>query len=279
MRRMINLYRENVIKMISGASFFAAVIAALIIFATAVVYVEPLGGKEYSILRLLSMKNTKAVLEDGSLNFTGIFLDGSIGYMEIFAPIVASIPYISIMSSERMNSNFRFEIFRVGRKTYSFGNLFAAVTVGGLIMCAAYMVYGMITYAVLLPGTGNTLMREDVWIIVKKLMGMFFYGSVSVIPTVFISAFVRNKYIVLCIPFMLNYFLNMFLSSVKITSITLNPTVLCIYDYMFPMKMQDIMFAKPSGWMTGLLMYAVNGALSGMLYDYWLKKSMEKGGI
>ena len=299
MRRMINFSRENVFKMVSEVSFFAAILAALVLFSTAIVYVEPLGGKEYSVLNLLAGKNTKKVLADESLNVFGIFLDGNIGYMEIFAPIVASIPYISIVSCERMHSNFRFEIFRVGRTTYAFGNLLAAFIVGGFIFCVAYAAYGITLYVIfhgglfhegiirggimregiIRGGMGSVFMGENVTLIIKKLMGMFIYGGVSVIPTVLISAFVRNKYIVLFIPFMLNYFWNMFLSSVTIPFSTRYPMVHTIYDYLFPMKMKDILFVKSSCLITGLSIYALLGVVSGTIYDWWLKKGMEKGGI
>ena len=41
---------------------------------------------------------------------------------------------------------------------------------------------------------------------VIRSLEMFIYGMTSVMLTLLISAFVRNKYLMLCIPFMLNYF-------------------------------------------------------------------------
>ena len=53
-------------------------------------------------------------------------------------------------------------------------------------------------------------------IISKQLIYMFFYGMVSVAPAIMLTSIIRNKYLVLCIPFFLKYVLNQ--SCVKIQS-------------------------------------------------------------
>ena len=48
----------------------------------------------------------------------------------------------------------------------------------------------------------------------KKLMSVLAWGIINTIPCIALSEFIRNKYLILCIPFVLNYFISTFLSGI-----------------------------------------------------------------
>jgi hypothetical protein len=64
-------------------------------------------------------------------------------------------------------------------------------------------------------------------------VGIFVFGMTTVVLPFAVSAFIRNKYLVICVPFMMNYFLTVFLEKMygiapKLASIMLptNPAEL-----------------------------------------------------
>lgn len=44
--------------------------------------------------------------------------------------------------------------------------------------------------------------------IMKKLLSSFIYGCASTLPAFFLSSFCRNRYIILCVPFLLRFMLD-----------------------------------------------------------------------
>ncbi|MGN0375516.1 MAG: hypothetical protein ACI4EN_08460 [Butyrivibrio sp.] len=199
MKKFVRVFNQNRIKMVSGTAFIVACITALILFLSSTVYYSLDTGRVYNIISLLFSAERKSILDGGSISASELFYRENNGYMMMFAPIVAAIPYISVSSGSNNNNNLRFEIFRSGKTSYVLGNLFSAMTVGGIIFSVTYCIYGVVLYTVI--GVGSYILKD----VVLKIISMFLYGAVSVLPSYFLAVFIRNKYIVLCIPFMLNY--------------------------------------------------------------------------
>lgn len=65
----------------------------------------------------------------------------------------------------------------------------------------------------------------------KKLLSSFIYGGINAIPAFFLSSFCRNRYIILCVPFLMRFMLD---TATK--KITANSPDYNIYEMVFPFE-------------------------------------------
>lgn len=199
MKKFIRVFYQGCKKMFSSTAFFVAVIAATILFVSTNIYVSPDTGKAYNLLSILFSAEKETIICELGMSAADIFLRENSGYIIMFAPIVAAIPYISVSTKGNANTNLRFELYRSGKTAYVMGNLFSAMMVGGILIAFTYCIYGVMLCFVI--GVEHGVSQE----VVLKIITMFFYGAAASLPAYFLHIFLRNKYIVLCIPFMLNY--------------------------------------------------------------------------
>lgn len=211
--------------MYTNISFVMMIIFTTVIYMTNTIYVDSLINKSYNLFQIIGMKNKTENLEAYRVSFESVFLGTGSGYMSMFGTVIAVVPFVMLYSNARKNTNVRFEIVRTGKKEYIIGKFLSAMICGGCIIMLGYILYGMVAL-IALPGAkeqfeideiaGSFMATGSVRFLYGKLgirilyvirsLEMFIYGMTSVMLTLLISAFVRNKYLMLCIPFMLNYF-------------------------------------------------------------------------
>ena len=200
---LYSIYQE-IKKMITGYIFYGAIVAVLLINMSGNIAKDFTTSETYNLIQIIGMnsagKTELLTLNDATC--TKIFLHGSQGYLWMFASLLVSAPFVMLMCSAKKNNNIRFEIYRMGKFAYVFTKGVASVLVAGVIMCVGYGLYGIVLSIFLPTGEGLSL-----WMIVKRLTEMFFYGMSSILLTYCLSAVMKNKYLVLCIPFMANYLL------------------------------------------------------------------------
>lgn len=286
--------RQNLLKMYSGVAFIVAVVAAFFLLASSYIYIDDMNGKAYSILTLLFAPDRQTIIEKGGICARDIFLQENNGYIWMFAPIVSAIPYISIICMGNINNNIRFEIFRTGKSAYLWGNLLAAGIAGGSVMSISYIMYGIAEFFIITPhaGTGDVFQYyiATPWIhtiysvggiivlYILRVLAAFLFGVFSVIPSFILSAFLRNKYLVLCIPFMLNYFGTMFLGSItgKLMKYGKRYTAIRL-QYLLPASMQGIFVSENKEMGYKILFMVVSLLLSGIIYYICLERRCDCG--
>lgn len=219
--------------MISNYTFILAVIATAMVNISGTVVTEAVTSKSYNLIQLMFMNDTRKseLVEMYNITFSRIFLSGSQGNLWMFASIFASAPFVILMCSAKKNNNIRFEIYRMGKKKYVMTKGIAALLVGGLVMCFGYGIFSLTLKCILPAGV-----KLSGVIITKRFIEMFLYGMSSVIFTFVLSGLMRNKYLVLCIPFMANYLLKGIMEKPGLSESTIsqvaNPTALSyIFSY------------------------------------------------
>ena len=186
-------------RIFTSKEYWLSVLAAVVLLMSSVVYSDSFTGEEYTFWALFYDDTVQQALELGQISISRIILGYDSGYLWMFGPIIVGIPFVILNRTER------FVLFRIGKNRYVFAKLFSSIVAGGLIIVIAYLIYAMFG-----------MMYENILnlFLFKKLMSVLAWGIINTIPCIVLSEFIRNKYLILCIPFVLNYFISTFLSGI-----------------------------------------------------------------
>ena len=221
------MFKGEVKKYLSNYVFYVAIVAVALLLLSGTIFINPETGKQYNTFSMFNKSNLDMLLNIGRVNFYDVFLSESASYLWMFAPVLAGLPLSVLICGERKNSLTRFEVFRVGKKKYTLHKLFAGMVSGGLIFVIGYIIFLIVLYLLIyetkdvdMYGFGmNDYMVNNSQIckfafskigiaglILLKLVSVFLYGMFSTVITFAISSFMKNKYMVLCVPMIINYF-------------------------------------------------------------------------
>lgn len=181
--------------------YWISVLAAIFLLFCSIVGEDSATGKEYMFIQLFYDDTVRELLEFGRISISQIVLGQDTSYLWMFCPIIVGIPCILTGRTER------FVMFRTSKNKYLFSKYLSNLLASGMILFISYLVFALL---------GMVLTQENLWNIylVKKLLSVFFWGIYCAIPSIILSELVENKYLILCIPFVINYFMCMFLGSI-----------------------------------------------------------------
>lgn len=196
MKKFLNSLISDLNKIIVGYGFIASVVFVFLLCFTSVIYRDILNGKEYTVIEiLLSEKNfTNMEFSSQSILYTSVS-----PYITIFLPILSSIPFVTTLCAERSGGNIRFIITRTGKMVYCISKFLSALLSGMSSVMLGFVLYSV---AICISFECNIKVSE----LIKMYIGMAFYGAVSVLPALLLSAFIKNKYVVCCFPFIFMHF-------------------------------------------------------------------------
>ncbi len=223
------MFRVELGKIMTNVAFYLCIASVVALLLAGELFVDATTGEEFNIVNLLMSDNASELMEQHELHATDVIVRGVGGYLDMFTPIIVAVPFIMIVCGEKKNSNARFEIYRVGKNRFLFGKFLAAIVSGGLALMIGYMIFSGLIFAVL-PGKTGTLMeiQYNFWretdsfhkwffdsmgaggMIGLKFLRMFVYGAVSAVPAFGLSMFIKNRYIIISIPFMFFYLFDKF---------------------------------------------------------------------
>lgn len=277
MKKMMSIYAANLLKLLKSKQFVVAVLATFIIFMSATLYTDQFKGREYSGLSLLFGNDAREVLVDGVVNWDQIILTRNNGYIWLFAPILVSIPYISSVGAGSKNSSHRLEIFRAGKMKYILGKFLSAITAAGLVMSLAYLLYGIVLYLVFLKNGCTNIINTGMGPLLLKIASMFWYGVVSIILVFILSTIINNKYIVVCIPFMMNYFFVIFISRINIYRITTNEIYRNLFKYCEPSNQQEVFMGNGMEKIIGVAFGLILSIITILIYRISIERRVDCG--
>lgn len=219
------MFRQEMKKMIKNPIFLVAVLSAVLLLLSGNVYRSGITAEEFSVFDFMLSKDRKALLLESGLQSYDIILRGVGGYFQMFLPILASVPFTAVMCGEKKNNNTRFEIVRVGKNRYAWGKGFASAVTGGCIALTAYLIFCGIVLMVFPHGISEMNRIPNDYLIEKNIVcrflmkhmslaglgllkagRMFLYGAFMAMPAYGMSVVVRNRYMLLTVPFTI-YFL------------------------------------------------------------------------
>ncbi len=206
--------------------WLCAAMTAVICFASELCFDNDLNRY---ILIYEAFGNKDIWLTDTSYSAYNVFNRGCGVWFTMFAPIIAALPYVTAICEERVSQSIRYSISRIGKIRYSIGCVLSAFLTGGLVMTVGYAFFGVVCAAIF-PAMNeysatDIASFEQMFRIVQAdftiswydkiglaapvfilIFQMFLYGGLFALPALVICAFVKNKYIVICLPFFISYF-------------------------------------------------------------------------
>lgn len=235
---MIKTLKCDFHKTLLSAGFLAAIIVTFLLCFTENVYIETSTMRTYSVLEALFKFDAEFMQSQSSFYSLSVFKSAFSGYSAMFLPVLASFPFVFSQGAERNSGNIRFSIFRGKRLKYYFSKFLCAVLSGGVCITLGVILFGSFSFFAF-PGAGHYQQYELEFIaprgaaaeIVKKLLSSFVYGCVSTLPAFFLSSFCRNRYIVLCVPFLARY-----MQDTAVRKIIVNSTDYETYERVFPFQ-------------------------------------------
>ena len=267
LKRMLCSVWQELYKIVTNYIFLISVMGLAIIILSGTIVTEVGTFKEYNVFQLVFMQGEKRkkMIELYCLTYEQIFSSGTQGYLWMFVSVFVSAPFVVMMCSAKKNSNIRFELFRVGKTEYVLGKFFASMICGGFVMSLGYGLFSVVIHFIL--PVENAL---GIFEYVKRFTEMFFYGMTSTLLTYLLSGFMRNKYLVLCLPFMINYFVKTQLSRGKF----MGSKIISVVNPVSP----SYLFSAENGLTKWIIIYWTGAFIVGIiLYRFALERRCDCG--
>lgn len=220
---LFNNLLNDFVKKATGYGFYLGVILTFILCIFAPVYFDFSSCENYTTIRCLSEFNRTFMMNDITLCSYNIAIQGCDGFLSMFTPIIVSFVSVPIICDEYNSGNKRFNILRTTKFNYYISKYITSSICGGLVLMLGYCLYIIFSYS-FFPNVSNypLEMHQEFmdniinteprfeehgyfYMLLKKCMGVFIYGVIASVPAIILSNIIRNKYLVICIPFFVKY--------------------------------------------------------------------------
>lgn len=187
------------------------------------IYQDPHNNNMYSVIKSLMKYNREYMLNDKTFCSYTVSERGSGSWLSMFIPIISAFAFIPLVCDESESRFIRFSVFRSSKFSYRTSKFLAGCISGGLAVMFGYIIFIASVY-VLFPNISEyspeaqSMLSEEllytypevskhghVFLLGIRSLEMFLYGAVSAVPSVMLTSLMRNKYLVMCIPFFLKY--------------------------------------------------------------------------
>ena len=135
------------------------------------------------------------------------------GWLIVFAPMLLTVGYMISLSGERQNGQIRFVLMRSGKLRYCISKVCGGALAGGIIFLIGYAVFGLLMMIRFLSLSTLPVEEQEFYLmgstleveVVKRLIGAFLYGITGSLFGIGVAIVFRDKYMLICLPFMINY--------------------------------------------------------------------------
>lgn len=206
MREFITAFK----KIFTSGGFWLCVGATAALLFTTAVYTDQTTQNRYSVIRALTDLAAEERVRHYELCRTMVMRGARGSWFTMFVPIVTAFCFVPQMCIERGSSAVRFQIFRSSKLKYNFMQFVSgtaaagtAVLVGYMLFCGA--VYLLFPAPAVYSGWDAEMIAFYGSSFPKLTLEMVLYGMFWSIPAMFCTAVMRNKYLIMCIPFFAKY--------------------------------------------------------------------------
>lgn len=196
MKKLMRSLSVDLRKSFFGYGFLLCTLVVFLLCFASVIFTDSQTGKEYTALEIIADKSCLPNIEFSGINILHISVNP---YLTLFLPVLSSIPFVTLFCAERIGGNLRFIILRTGKTVYCLSKFLSALISGAVTVSFGFIMYS----AVILCVFGRDCSIAE---LIKIYIGIAVYGAVSVLPAFFLSAFIKNKYMICCFPFIFMHF-------------------------------------------------------------------------
>ena len=223
----INTLRQDTRKIFTSYGFWlSTILTTLLLFSTCIYKDET--NNALSVIGVLINYNKTFLLNNIEFCSMVVFKKSSSSTLDIFIPIIAALPYIPLFLDERNSGLIRSCIYRTGKLRYYLSKFVSSLIGGGCAIALGYMIFGVLIfflfpskneysvnlsqmYDCVITNCGSSSLTSiynkfgEIAIIIPQILSMFLYGAIATLPAFILSSLLRNKYLLMCIPFILKY--------------------------------------------------------------------------
>lgn len=206
---MRNIYTE-LKKLFTAPGVYICIAATVVLLFSAQVYTDHATQDRYSAISAAISFDREYCLREISLCSIAVMQSARGGWLTLFVPIITAFCFVPSICSQRDANAVRFQIFRSSKLKFSLSQYFSGIFSAGFATAAGYAVF-CTAAAILFPSPSEYGEFEAQMIMGSgfsfplALLGMWLYGIFWSIPAMFCTSFLRNKYLIMCIPFFVKY--------------------------------------------------------------------------
>lgn len=217
MKKAWNVFRVQTEKIMGNLSF-----VLLVLTVTAMCFLIPVmldDGRTmiHCLSALFSMTKAEFRMQE-SLRVDSVISRITSGYFVMFTPMLVSLSLLPALCGERESGVYRLMLARSGKKAGIAGTFLACVFCSGILMAAGYLLFAAIwgIHSVVLSGVSGmqSFMKTSVFVL-EKTAGVFTFGMMSAMWTYLVSLFVKNRYLLVGIPYIALWFLQRIASNIQ----------------------------------------------------------------
>lgn len=285
-------------KVLTSPGFYLCVLFTVILCFTAEAYTDYTEREVYSVLGVWLRFSREEMLMNTEMSAYEMLSKVTGGWMTTFVPIVAAFPFLPLLCDESTSKSIRYSVHRGTKASFVTGRFLTAMFSGGLaVLCgfalfagAVYLMFPNIsTYAPemqeqaewWLTGTYPLFSKFGYpYLVLQDFIELFLYGAFFAIPALVVSAFLKNKYFVLCIPFFFKYLVNYVFASVKIKAYesygTVDESVFTMLSATDPDALGDLFNYGETFWWN-LLLHVVLLLFAYLMYTIVMNRRVDFG--
>lgn len=220
---LINVLINDFIKKVIGFGFYSGIVFTFVLCIFAPVYFDFSSSENYTTIRCLFELERTSMLNDITLCSYNVAIQGCHGFLSMFTPIIVAFVSIPIICDEYNSGNKRFNILRTTKINYHLSKYMTSCVCGGLVLTVGYCIYIIFSYS-FFPNVSeypleirqafmNNIINTEprfseygyFYMLLKKCIEVFMYGFITSVPSIILSNVIKNKYLVICIPFLIKY--------------------------------------------------------------------------
>ena len=223
MIKTIRLIKVNFRKILTSPGFYACAVLTAILCFSAMIYYDSTALTNYSVIRAFMKFNREQMLSDMNFCTYQVIVSGSGSWLSMFIPIIAAFAFVPLLCDERESGAIRCCALRTTKRSLYAGSFLSALLSGGLAVLLGFLLFFVIvffmfpdirSYEPALQEFFASGLSENYplfsqlgypYLFALKFLEMFIYGALSAIPAFVLTGFIRNKYLIICIPFFLKY--------------------------------------------------------------------------
>lgn len=214
-----------------------------------------------------------------------LWMQGVGEWLNLFLPLLLTFGYIVLISEERQNGQSKFQLIRSGNLRYCVSKVLSGGLFGGIIFLTAYTLFGILMI-VYFPAFSSFSPDEQSFYreiyfgnyiylyVIKRLMGAFFYGMSASIFGIGVAVLFRDQYMLLCLPFLLNYMYRRGLTKLLYTA-ALNGKSVEFIEALYPDAIMRISWNRY--WIISVLLLILVYLCVTVLFYWSMKRGIKRG--
>lgn len=197
-------------KILTSSGFWLCMLMTVLLLFFAEIHTDNTTLNRYSVIRGLTDFSREELAEEFEFCNISVVQNARSGWFMLFAPILGAFCFVPILTTEREENVLRFQIFRASRLKYYIAEFFAGVVSAGAATALGYAVFSAIV-SPLFPSISEmsdfakNMLESTELNFPKLLLGMWCFGAFWSTPAMLLTSILRNKYLIMCIPFFLKY--------------------------------------------------------------------------